>query len=395
MTHAMTRCTTVWVMVAGLVAGGHAAAQPVPPRITPLWTVAGTGSGTPLVDGDTAYFLSRDRDVTAVHVATGEVRWRTGTGVTSADAIFGTTTAGTMLAVDGAMVIAGDWDVVAFDRATGARTWTYAAPNGDGPGLFLGPARDGTVFTGSPGGKVYALDTRTGKPRWITTIVESQTSVYRPALEGRRLAVGYSTFVIPNAGGLAMLDANTGTLLWRAAYPPGAQTWQHTNFTGGPVFAGDVVYGSAGDGNIYAFDVDSGALKWALPRLTGPLEGVITTTDLDHRAIVKAGRYLIAGSTTSYIVAYDLETRRETWRFFDRLSGSTTFAFSADARTVYVPFFGGFIIAVDLETGTERWRYGGFTQGFLWAPAPAGDRVLAVGADAGLVALPAGAEVRR
>ncbi len=62
---------------------------------------------------------------------------------------------------------------------------------------------------------------------------------------------------------------------------------------------------------------------------------------------------------------------------------------------VYLPYFGGFIIAVDLDTGTERWRYGDFTQGFLWAPAPAGNRVLAVGASVGLVALPAGAEVRQ
>lgn len=395
MTQSMTRCTTWWMLVAGLVAGGHAAAQPAPPRVTPLWRVAGTGSGTPLVDGDTAYFLSLDRYVTAVHVATGEVRWRTGTGVTSADSIFGTTTAGTMLAVDGPTVVAGDWDVVGFDRVTGARKWTYEAPHGDGPGLFLGPARDGAVFTGSPAGKVYALDTVTGKPRWITTIVDGSTSVYRPALDGRRLAIGYSTFVIPNVGGLAMLDVDTGKLLWRTGFPPGVQGWQHTNFTGGPVFAGEVVYGSAGDGNIYAFDVATGALKWTLPRLTGPLEGVIKATDLDHRALVKAGRYLIAGSTTSYVVAYDLETRQEKWRFFDRLSGSTTFAFSADDRTVYLPFFGGFIIAVDLDTGTERWRYGDFTQGFMWAPAPAGDRVLAVGAGAGLVALPAGVEARR
>lgn len=399
MTHASQRFSTILV-VAGLVAGGHAAAQPAPQPTstlaTPLWRVPGTGSGTPVVDGDTAYFLSADREVAAVAVATGEVRWRTSTGVTSSDAIFGTTTAGTALAVDGAMVMAGDWDVVGFDRVSGARRWTYQAPKGDGPGLFLGPARDGLVFTGSPGGKAYALDTATGRLRWVTTIVEGNTtSVFRPAIQDRVVAVGYSTFVIPNSGGLAMLDAATGRLLWRTAFPAGREPWQHTNLTGGPVFAGELVFGSAGDGNIYAFDVGTGAVKWALPRLTGTNDGLISATDLDHRAIVRAGRYLIAGSTTSYIVAYDLETREEKWRFFDRLSGSTSFTLSADDRTVYLPYFGGFIIAVDLATGAERWRYGTFTQGYVWAPAPAGDRVLAVGGRAGLVALPVAAEPRQ
>lgn len=379
----------LFFVVAGLAAGGHGAAQPRPTGPSPLWRVPGTGSGTPAVDGDTVYFLSADREVAAVAAGSGTVRWKTGTGVTSTDSIFGAATAGTSLTVAGSMVVAGDWDVVGFDRVTGARRWTYKAPAGDGPGLFLGPVQGGLVYTGSPGGRAYAIDTATGALRWMTTIVDGgTTSVFRPAVAGAMLAVGYSTFVIPNAGGLAMLDAASGRLLWRTPFPAPKERWQHTNLAGGPVLTDDLVFGSAGDGNIYAFDVATGEVRWAFPRLSGPLEGLITATDTDHRAITRAGRLIVAGSATGYVVAYDIDTRQERWRYFDRLAGSTTLALSADDRSVYLPYFGGFIIAVDLATGSERWRYGDFSQGFIWPPAPAGDRVFAAAGRAGFFALP-------
>ena len=208
------------VVVAGLCAGGHAAAQGTPPDPTPLWHVKGTGSGTPVYQGDTAYFLSDDRQVSAVDVETGDVRWTTPTGVPGYDAFFGTGTAGTALALAESTVVAGDWDIVGFDRATGTRRWTYEAPAGDGPGLFLGPHHEGVVYTGSPGGRAYAIDAASGRLRWMTTVVEGHmTSVFRPVVDRDRVVVGYSTYVNPNVGGLAMLEAATGRLRWRSEFP--------------------------------------------------------------------------------------------------------------------------------------------------------------------------------
>lgn len=367
------------------------AAPAFDPGRSPLWHVPGAARGTPAFDGTTAYFLSRDREVVAIDAGSGRVRWRTGTGVTSEDAIFGATTAGTTLTIAGPLVVGGDWDVVAFDRESGERRWTYTAPAGDGPGLFLGPAAGDTVYAGSPGGRLYALDARTGRPRWIAPIEERHlTSVFPPVVHADVVAVGYSTYLTPSIGGLAVLDAATGRLRWRTEFPPARERWLHTNFAGGPIVVDDVVLGSVGDGNIYAFDLATGALRWALPRLTGVPErpGLPPPdTDLDHRAIARAGRLVLAGSATGVVVAYDLDTRTERWRFHDPAAGSTMFWFAAGERLAFVPYFGGFIVALDLATGVERWRTGDYTKGFIWPPLPAGDRLFVGGAYAGFQAL--------
>ena len=382
---------TIATLACALVVSEPLSGQAFDPGRTPVWRVPGAARGTPAFDGDTAYFLARDREVLAIDARTGEVRWRTGTGVTSVDAIFGATTAGTNLAIAGPTVVGADWDVIGFDRKTGERKWTYTAPNGDGPGLFLGQAAGDVVFTGSPGGRVYAIDTRTGTPRWITPIEEKVwTSVFPPVVHRELVVAGYSTFAHPDVGGLAVLEADSGRLRWRTEFPKARERWQHTNLAGGPIVIDDLVFGSAGDGNIYAFDLATGAVRWAFPRLANLVDDFQTSvgTDVDHRAIVRAGRLIIAGSVTGYVVAYDVDTREERWRHYDGVSGSTMFAFAADDRLAYIPFFGGFIVALDLATGVERWRTGDFLHGFLWPPAPAGDRIFVGGAYAGFHALP-------
>ena len=359
---------------------------PAPPRT--IWRFTGAAVGTPVHDGDTVYVLDKNREVLALAADDGTLKWRTATGVTSSDAIFGLTTSGTNLVVSGNHVIAGDWDIVAFDTRSGARRWTYQAAGGDGPGLFLGAADDDTVYAGSVTGRVYAIAATSGRLRWMTRLEDKPVvSVFAPELAGSRIVVGFSVYDNPNTGGLAALDAASGRVAWKTAFPAPAERWRHTNRAGGPVVAGDLVFGSAGDGNIYAFDLATGAMRWTLPRLTGPFASYITVTDLDHRALVRAGRLLVAGSATGKLVAYDIETRALTWEHDAGSWGSTSFTLAADDRYVYVPFLGGFIMALDVTTGEERWRMGNFNVGMIWAPDPAGDRVYAAGSRAGVFAL--------
>lgn len=385
----------VLIAAAGAASAGVFAAQPsnVPtpgPTASVVWHLPGESVGRPTHDDDTAYFLSKSREVVALRTDTGAVRWRTGTGVRSTDAIFGDTTAGTAVRLAGETVVAGDWDVVGFDRRTGRRRWTYEAPGGDGPGLFLGATAGEIVYTGSPDGRMYAIDAARGRLVWTTRVVDTpgvRSTVFDPVVDGDLVAATYSTYDVPGVGGVAVLDAASGRVRWRTEFPKPREAWQSTIRAGGPVWVDDMLVAAATDGNIYAFDAATGGVRWAFPRLEGPFSSAIASTDIDQRALVRAGRVVVAGSTTGLVVAYDVDTRRERWRHDAGYWGSTTFSLAADDRLVYLPFFGGFLVAVDLVSGQEQWRFGDFRMGFLWAPAPHGDRVYASASNAGFYAL--------
>ncbi|MEZ5290748.1 MAG: PQQ-binding-like beta-propeller repeat protein [Vicinamibacterales bacterium] len=371
------------------------AAQPsnVPapgPTASVVWQLPGESVGRPTHDDDTAYFLSKGREVVAIQTDTGVVRWRSGTGVASTDAIFGDTTAGTAVRLAGDTVVAGDWDVVGFDRRTGTRRWIYEAPNGDGPGLFLGATAGDVVYTGSPDGRMYAIDAARGRLLWTTHVVDTpgvRSTLFEPVVDGEFVAATYSTYNLPGVGGVVVVDAASGRLRWKTEFPKPRESWQSTIRAGGPVWVDDLLIAAATDGNLYAFDAATGVVRWAFPRLDGPFSGAIASPDIDQRALVRAGRLIVAGSTTGLVVAYDVDTRRERWRHDAGYWGSPTFSLAADDRLAYLPFFGGFIVAVDLTNGQEQWRFGDFRMGFLWAPSPHGDKVYASASSAGFYAL--------
>lgn len=383
------------LVVAAVGGAGEVHAQPPGwrppgPSTVALWHLPGEATGTPAHDDDTVYFLSHDREVVALDLASGAVRWRTGTGITNRDHLFGTSTAGTAVRLAGDLVIAGDWDVVAFDRRSGARRWVYEAPDGDGPGLFLGVVSGDHIFAGSADGQLYAIDAGSGRLRWTMAAVEARgiaTTVFPPVVERDVVYAAYSSYGFPAVGGVVAVDAGTGRLRWRTPFPPPRVAWAPTNRSGGPIVVGDLVFASSGDGNIHAFDGATGAAQWAFPRLEGPFLGVSQDTDIDTRALTAQGRLLIAGSALGVIVAYDIDTRQVRWRHDAGQWGSTGFTIASDAGLVYVPFFGGFLMAFDVASGEERWRFGDFTKGFLWAPDPAGTRVFASAGRTGFYAL--------
>lgn len=360
------------------------------PNTTAIWKVGGESVGQPAHDGDTAYFLSRAREVVAVEAATGAVRWRTSTNITSTGGTAGTSTSGSTITLAGDVLVAGDWDVIGLDRATGRRRWRYQSVGSAGPGLFVGQASDTSVFTGSQDASVYAIDTATGRLRWSTRVVETRavsTTVFEPVVADTAVAVGYATHQIPPVGGVAVLDADSGRLRWRTEFPAARERFLGTNRTGGPLVVDDQLIASAGDGNIYAFDLDTGAVRARFPTFEPPPSPLHPSTDADIRALTRSGRLIVAGSLTGHIVAYDADTREERWRHDASWWGSTAFSLAADDRLVYVPFWSGYIIALDAATGAERWRYGDFTLGFVWAPAPHGDRIYASASRAGAFAL--------
>jgi outer membrane protein assembly factor BamB len=208
--------------------------------------------------------------------------------------------------------------------------------------------------------------------------------VFQPTVAGDAVVAGYSKFGRQVSGGLLVVDRATGRERWRREFPPESPN-AATGFGGGPVVTGDVVAASSGDGRIFGFDCESGRVRWTLPRVARA-DG--RPQDRDWRALGVGGSLLIAGSVSGVVLAVDIGTLKEKWRFVHPDGGSVALRLIADSETAYVPHMGGLMVAIDVRDGSERWQIGGFSDGFNWAPVLAGGNVYAAASRAGLFALP-------
>jgi glucose dehydrogenase len=358
------------VTVLALVAVAQAATpgQVVPPdaprTLSRWWTVPGEAVGSPAADDTTAYFLSKSHEVLAIDAASGKVRWRRPTNESG----YGGT--GATVVVSGSVVVVGDDNLLAFERRTGSLRWRFEPSEGYGPGFYLSYAAtaDGVVYAGSPSGRVYAVEAETGRLRWSTVVAnDGKTTVFPPRFSGAFVAAGYTEFVAPNLGGVVLLAADTGRILWKRPFLLPRDRSLSVNWAGGPVFANDLVVVSSGDGHVHAYDVASGDERWFIPPVSVQPGNLIDPTR-DFRGLAVSGRILVSGSLTGEIVGYDLESRDERSRYSAGRLGSVIFRIEAIDDVVYVPFAGGTLLALRASDGAEMWRVGDWRASILWPP---------------------------
>ncbi len=348
---------------------------------TVLWHIPGQARSGAGADQSTAYFVSKQHEVIAVDVDSGQVRWKTWTGE------WGDLHWGEAALAAGSVVVVGDYNLVAFDRQTGSPRWRFIPSEGYGPGIYMGAVTDTHVLAGSPAGRVYSVELESGRLHWSAVISsQGQTTVFSPVIRETVVAAGFSEFSLPGVGGVVMMAADTGRLLWKRYFPPPDEPTLSTHLGGGPIFDNDVVIAASGDGVIHAFDVKSGELRWSIPRVkpTGPS---LISPNRDFRALTSTSGTLVSGSATGIVIGYDLRTREEKWRFHDVSISSTAFRFASAEGVAYLPYLSGMVVALDAGTGLELWRTGEWSTGFIWPPAFSGDRVIVSGSGHGYIAL--------
>ncbi len=234
--------------------------------------------------------------------------------------------------------------VVALDAATGRELWRHdAAPIETSP-LLVGKL----LYFGSWDGTFYAVNPGTGRIHWTFDAGQGITS-------SPTYASG-AVFVASDGGRLFALDARTGKLRWQAT--SFARFGRREYFYATPTLAYGRVYIGNADGTLYAFGARTGRLLWA--RRAGTY---IYTAAAVWRKTVYVGTW------DGYFSAFDAATGDLRWRHDS--PGGISGAPTVMAGLVYYSTFGRFTnshqrrvesggyrtYALDARTGKAVWQF--------------------------------------
>jgi outer membrane protein assembly factor BamB len=238
---------------------------------------------------------------------------------------------------------------------------------------------------GSTDGNLYAVGAKTGAPIWkfpthariASSPAVSDGIVYFGSYDRNFYAV----------------DAKTGTLKWKfqnderrfaAAHIHGTDPFGETMpdpfdfYLSSPAIWSGTAYFGSGDGNVYALDAGTGAVKWTFK-----------TGDVVHASPAIAGGTLYIGSWDSYFYALDAATGREKWRFktgddpeIHNQVGIQSSAAVADGM-VYFGCRDSNLYALDAATGKRIWAVNNKGSWVIASPAVRDGMVFAATSDTG------------
>lgn len=242
-----------------------------------------------------------------------------------------------------AVVVAGlqDGRLVALDRASGRQVWTFRPSDSAQSEAITAPAvfGEGILFVGGVDGRLYALDPRDGSEVWRYDTggpIESAA------------AVADGVVVVANAlNRVHALDARRGTFLWRQerAKPTDYTMLGHT----APAIRDGLVYVGFSDGQLMAYTLSDGTLKWGRD-LSG---GAARFPDVDATPLLTSDGALFASSFAGGLYRLDAASNEVIWRRSD-IEGAST-ATRVDA-VLYVKSRAG-LHAIDAATGEDLWLY--------------------------------------
>ncbi len=250
-------------------------------------------SGGPAVQGDLVVVGALDGTVRGLSASDGSERWtfKINSEVITAPAI-----------ADGLVAVrAQDGRLYGVDPADGTRKWVYeqAVPilslRGNASPLIGG----GFVFGGYDSGRVVAVRTTDGAQAWtqMLSVGEGRTEVERLSdADGNLVLDGNELFAAGYRGQLAVFYADSGRPAWG----------RELSSYAGVAVAPNAVVASDAEGNVWAFDRQSGANLWKQEALKhrwlgspaivgnyavmGDLEGYVHWLRLDDGAIAARER---------------------------------------------------------------------------------------------------------
>jgi eukaryotic-like serine/threonine-protein kinase len=219
---------------------------------------------------------------------------------------------------------------------------------------------DGTAYFGSNDHYLYAVNLADGVQRWKFKTGSRVTS--SPAVYSGRVYFGSYD------GNIYAVDAKSGEQRWKFASEGERRfTGRHLHgsdpagesmpdpfdfYLSSPVIDAETVYVGSGDGNIYALDAASGALRWKF-----------RTGNVVHASPAIANGMVYIGSWDSYFYAIDARSGHERWRFktgedheIANQVGIQSSATIAEGM-VYFGCRDSNLYALDAVSGAKKWAY--------------------------------------
>jgi len=272
----------------------------------------------------------------------------------------------------------------AAPRAFHRVKWTFPT----GGRIVSSPVlHDGVVFFGGNDGNVYAVAAGDGRRIWKHATGGPVAAT--PAVDGGRVYVGSYD------GRFYALDERSGATKWKFStagerhfeakglngIQPRSQTVPDPFdlFLSSPAVAGGTVFFGSGDGNVYALDAQSGALRWKF-----------ATGDVVHASPAVAGGMVYVGSWDSWFYALDAATGQQRWRFHGGedalMHNQVGFASSPTVvdGVVYTGCRDANVYALDAATGAEKWRFYNNASWVIASPAVADGKVFFATSDSAL-----------
>jgi outer membrane protein assembly factor BamB len=231
---------------------------------------------------------------------------------------------------------------------------------------------NGTAYTASTDGNLYAVDLESGTQKWKLALGVSATA--SPAVDQGVVYLGtYS-------GRFYAVDAVTGKLKWKFqtegerrfagkhlhGSEPSGETMPDPFdcYLSSPAVWGGAVYFGSGDGNVYALDAATGTLKWKFH-----------TGDVVHASPAISDGTLFIGSWDSYFYALDAASGKEKWRFktgedhdiYNQVGIQSSAAVMDGA--VYFGCRDSNFYALDATTGQKKWAFNNKGSWVITSPA--------------------------
>ncbi len=261
--------------------------------------------------------------------------------------------------VDATMVAVGGGRLVsAWNKTNGARLWQTPIDEEVTGGVSGG---EGSVFVGTGNGNAIALDSQSGKVRWIQQLSSEVLAVSPPS---NGIVVFRSS-----DGRLSGLSTQSGEILWQQLRQSPVLSLRGA---GTPILVGRMVIAGFDNGVVTAFDLQNGHALWevtlSIPRGSSDIDRII---DVDGK-IKALGEALFAASYNGQIAGINMRTGSIGWS----APYSSYAGVDADPNGLYTTSTNGDLWKLEPREGKPIWKMDDFERRQPTAPTLVGNYVV-------------------